>query len=163
MRYFCFPYNCLLLVWVDHSRIIMGPHPKGFFCFVVLHMQKYKVYLELVFYMEEKYWGFKSVKHTKINLFLRWNQTGNYCEEFFILLHIFLKGFFIDKGKYIINSISQPYVICCIGTVLTYNNSIKDGMCNCSELQVTFPQRFVWERNNSRLVLYRLPLESQKH
>lgn len=142
----------------------MGPHPEVF-SFLVLHMRKCKVYLELVFYMEEKHWLFRSGKHTKIIHCLILSQTGNYWEEYFLffLLHIFLKGFFIDKSKYVMNSISEPYVICCVGMVFTYNNSIKDCMCNCSEHQVTFPKRFVWERNNLGLVLHRLPFESQKH
>lgn len=73
----------------------MGPHPEVF-SFLVLHMRKCKVYLELMFYMDEKHWLFGSVKHTKIIHFLILSQTGNYWEEFFLffLLHIFLKGFF---------------------------------------------------------------------
>lgn len=83
----------------------MQPHPEVFW-FLVFCMHKYKVYLELVFYMKEKHWLFKSVKHTKIIPFLRLNQEGNYWEDFFPITCIFKRPFFIDKGQYIMNSIS---------------------------------------------------------
>lgn len=41
----------------------MGPHPESFCLVLVLHMHKYKVCLELVFYVEDKHWLFQLVKH----------------------------------------------------------------------------------------------------
>lgn len=71
----------------------MQPHPE-FFWVLVFYMHKYKVYLELVFYMKEKHWLFKSVKHTKIIPFLRLNQGGNYWEDFFFpITYIFKRPF----------------------------------------------------------------------
>lgn len=56
IQWFHFPFNSLLLVWVDYRRTIIGTYPKFFFFpFLLFHMHKYKVYLKLLFYMGEAF------------------------------------------------------------------------------------------------------------